>query len=264
MVSRQQGRNEFNSAVRDIQTRIQDMSNDVSTGFYQNPGIFTCRSVGGPSGRPKVTPANSEQGTNEGCIFIGRAIQFASDSVTNPEQLEMYNIVGLQKDSLGKEASTYATALPIAIAKGTSGGGFSSVPAGSEKINMPIGVTTYRVQYINGGAVTNISGYGIMSKLAQYSLGIVASGAQGVDILAFNQLSASATSPAVASDVFVDSIDNLPTIAIKNPDGGINMCFNSGTSDEHAVFTFGKDKKLIPTVTILSGPASLDGSGKCI
>lgn len=49
IVSGQQARTEFTQAVRDVQTRIQDISNDVTTGFYHNPGTLRCNAnPGGP------------------------------------------------------------------------------------------------------------------------------------------------------------------------------------------------------------------------
>jgi hypothetical protein len=264
LVSDQQGKTEFNQAVNDIRTQIQDVANDVSTGFYHNPLQFQCQASLGFSPVPIITPfggaGTDTQGTNQDCIFIGRVVQYAATPATTQEKYVLYSVVGLRKSSTGKEVSTYAEAIPTAIAKGS--GAHNAVPDGSQEFNMPGGVKAFSVRYINAGVPTNVAGFGFMSTLAQYSLGVVASGTKSIDIVAVG-VPTTPPSPAQNKVDFVDNIDNFNTVGpMKNPDGGFVLCFDSGTSRQHAVITFGVNKNLTPKAAISDGPASSDG--QCI
>lgn len=168
IISGQQARTEFTQAVRDVQTRLQDISNDVSTGFYHNTGTLKChKTPGGPQITP--SPGTDTQGTNEDCIFLGRALQFAPTSGTDPEKINVYNVVGLRKIAGGtQEVQNFSQAKPTAMAPGdTTNTGFSQDAI--EVIKLSAGITAGYVKYEHGGVLTNVSGFGYLSTLAQYS-----------------------------------------------------------------------------------------------
>lgn len=251
IVSGQQARTEFTQAVRDVQTRIQDISNDISTGFYHNPGTLRCNA--NPGG-PQILPGTNNQGTNEGCIFLGRAMQFAPTSGSGPEKINVYNVVGLRRVAGGTaEVQDFSQAKPTAMAPGdATNPGISDVAI--DTITLESGMTVGYVRYWHNGAPTDISGFGYMSSLAQYSsLGIINSGSLSVDII---PIGTPTTPPAPGKTArrFVDDIFNFGTVApLKNPNGGIKICMNSAGRNQHAIFTFGIDRKLTPLVTIDQG-----------
>lgn len=97
----QQGKSEFSDANRDLQSKIQDWANDVTTGYYPSQrGVggstgYTCNYTGGGFSpnllKLQYAPAGViKKGTNEGCIYIGKVIQFKKDSGT----VYSYTIVG--------------------------------------------------------------------------------------------------------------------------------------------------------------------------
>lgn len=94
--SRQNNRTHFSQAVKDLEIKLQDTLNDVGTGYYANAGNFACKRQGSPA-VPKVTPAAQAQGTNQDCIFAGRAIDLRS--VSGDHSYEIYTIVGLRNQS---------------------------------------------------------------------------------------------------------------------------------------------------------------------
>ena len=82
---------QFNQAINDIQSQVNQVINNVQTGYYSKTtsSDFSCTAtISGPN---IDTSGTSEQGTNRGCIFIGRAIHF-----TDTPSTKVYNLVGLR------------------------------------------------------------------------------------------------------------------------------------------------------------------------
>ena len=102
---------QFTQAVRDLDARILDIVNDVSTGYYDNSGTIDCSVAAGPTERPKpngtsvVAATADKQGSSDNCVFIGKAIQFApltSDTATGtlqPDVINVYNIIGRRSNN---------------------------------------------------------------------------------------------------------------------------------------------------------------------
>lgn len=261
LISGQQAKTEFYQAVRDVQTRIQDVANDVSTGYYHNPGGFKCDAD--PSG-PKVTPGGGpgdKQGTNEECIFIGRAIQFAPTPTSTSELINIYNIIGLRTVgglASGKEAATYSEAIPTAMFKATPSRTNAIPPDVFQTAALQGGIKAKYVKYVQGGAETNVAGFAFMSTLASYSVatGMINPGSLSVDIVPVKNIMA-ATSPAVSPVAFADNIDDFNNIAALglpiNPDGGIKICYENDGTNQYAMITLGVNRKLTSQVEIKTG-----------
>jgi type II secretory pathway pseudopilin PulG len=88
----QNQRTAFTDSVNNLAQDIQDVLNDVDNGFYPSDSSFTCTAPA--NGNPVIDPTTpSQQGTNTGCIFVGKAIQFAPAG-TNSAALDVYTVVG--------------------------------------------------------------------------------------------------------------------------------------------------------------------------
>ncbi len=97
-----QSRVQFDQAVRDFDSNLQDVINDTATGYYPNNSV-TCVSVDNTDTPPTFLPAGGPvvQGINGGCIFLGKSIQFGMagvdcDSVAREgcTNLGIYTLVG--------------------------------------------------------------------------------------------------------------------------------------------------------------------------
>jgi len=96
--SRQNSKTQFTNAVRDIEITVQDILNDVSTGYYPNSSEFSCsRSAGSPATPLLDDSSSADQGTNQDCIFLGKAVDLSDGSFT------AYTIVGLRNDADDEE-----------------------------------------------------------------------------------------------------------------------------------------------------------------
>ena len=87
--SQQNRRAQFSESVQTFALNIQDLLNDVDTGYYPSDNSFGC--TANISGQPNIS-GSAEQGTNSGCIFVGKAIQFAPTD--EPSSFLIHTIVG--------------------------------------------------------------------------------------------------------------------------------------------------------------------------
>ena len=89
-----QARVEFSQGLRDIESYIQDVSNDVRTGIYPNLANQKCSIV---SGNVTFTNAASiSQGTSDSCVYAGSALLINSTGSTQG-LLSNYSLAGVKK-----------------------------------------------------------------------------------------------------------------------------------------------------------------------
>jgi prepilin-type N-terminal cleavage/methylation domain-containing protein len=95
--SRQNTKTQFTNAVRDIEVTIQDILNDVSTGYYPASNDFNCIRSGSPAVPFLDESGSAEQGTNQDCIFLGKAVELRNNTFT------AYTLVGLKNSTDDEE-----------------------------------------------------------------------------------------------------------------------------------------------------------------
>jgi type II secretory pathway pseudopilin PulG len=236
-----QGRTQFSQSIQDVKSQIQQVMNDVGSGFYPDTNNFTC--TANASG-PSISAGTSKQGANTGCIFLGKAIQFQVNNTTGNEQLQIYTVAGLQKDTTtGKEVDTYAAAKPVVIAPSTSN---PTMPDASTKGIVKYGLKLNKMYY--GASNTNIGAVGFLTSLASYSTGggNPDSVSQNVNVIPINNTTLGGDSTANAQAIN-NNIASSPT----NDPTGISLCFVSGTSNQLGIITIGgKGRQLSLTVDI--------------
>lgn len=108
LISGQQRRTEFSNAVREFEIRLLDIVNDVETGYFP-AGNYRC--TAGISSSPVVTAAaTGAQGTNDTCIFAGKAVQFSpAGSEQDKGRFNIYSLAGRRykaPSTLSKEEVT--------------------------------------------------------------------------------------------------------------------------------------------------------------
>lgn len=87
-----QHRVQFDQAVRETEAELRTIINEVASGYYPNKENFTCTSLtnSGPNPPTLAVGANT-QGTNTGCVFLGKVVQFvAADS----SDYNVFTVVG--------------------------------------------------------------------------------------------------------------------------------------------------------------------------
>lgn len=87
LFSGQQRKTQFSQSIRDAESKLQDVLNDVSTGYFPSASNAACSATGNV--KPSIdTSGTSEQGANYACVFMGKAILF------KPDGFVAYPIVG--------------------------------------------------------------------------------------------------------------------------------------------------------------------------
>lgn len=100
LIQGQQGRTQFSQSIRDIDSKVQQYVDEVSASYFPSTDKYSCRLVRDLAGkdRPNVTTllgGNTKSvGTNENCIFLGKALQFHSNPGDVDDTLGVYSILG--------------------------------------------------------------------------------------------------------------------------------------------------------------------------
>jgi type II secretory pathway pseudopilin PulG len=228
-LSGRQNRTQFEQSIQEIKSQIQQVINDVGSGFYPDTNNFKC--AAGGSG-PILTSGASTQGENTGCVFLGKVMQFGV-ATTNPEQFRVYTLAGLQKNAAGDEVTTYAESLPKVIAPSTSS---PSTPDASETKKLLYGLTTLSMNY--GSGPTDIGAVAFVNSLAQYSSGSIVSGAQQVQVVPVNNTALNKTATEGAQLINA----NFTTSPV-DVSGGVKLCFVSGGTSQSGLITIGNNNR---------------------
>ena len=228
---------EFNQAVRQVQSQIQQVINDVATGFYPNTNTFQCSP--GPSGPVFTSGSGTQQGANSGCIFVGKAMQFGV-SGTTPEQFSIFTVAGLQKSASGGEVNSLAQAQPKAI---------QAITTGHQLLG---GLTTADMWYLSGGVKKPIGIVTFANSLAPPGGSSVLFGTQQVNVVPVddNQVNSALgrTNAQAAS-----AIDTSLATSTVNPASGVFLCFKSGGTNQSGLITIGTNaRQLSVTLSIKS------------
>lgn len=239
-MSGRQGRTQFSQSIQDVKSQIQQVMNDVGSGFYPDTNNFTCSAnLTGPS----IASGTSKQGANTGCIFLGKVIQFQVSNTSGNEQLQIYTVAGLQRDSTGKEVDTYSAAKPVVIAPSTTN---PTMPDASTKGIVKYGLKLEKMYY--GASNTNIAAVGFLNSLASYATGGGGpdSSSQNVNVVPINNTTRDTLPEANAQAIN----NNLATSPVNDPTG-ISLCFVSATSNQLGIITIGgKGRQLSITTDI--------------
>lgn len=252
--SGQQGKVEFYQSVREFNSKLEDIMNDVSNGYYNYPtASYSCtqRINDASMPPPDISPiGGGSQGTNGGCIFLGTALQFSPDG--DKSKFYTYTIVGRRLTNDGKQnVSSIAEAKPILVAQGSTAG-----VDRKEVYTMDYGLYVSKMTYEYDSTVSNTNSFAVMSDLTPSSEfpDVLASESRDVDIFSFSGLTL-----GFGSKPTVDSINNAfinnPGARVRNPAGGIKLCVVGGIN-QHAIITIGSNSRKTST-TINYGAGSV-------
>ena len=242
LIRGQQNRTEFTQTINDVQQQIDDVMNDVVTGFYPNTDNFTCRaSANIPLPEKVASGGSAQQGKNLDCIFMGRALQFGVAG-TSGGGFNNYTVVGLRQynDPVNgkRDVATFSEAKPTAVAPGTSSS--SNFPDATVSNSLRYGLRVTKMNYYDASNTPqSIAGFVVMGSLAVLNSGTgnLVSGSQRVNIVPIPIGSPGNLNSTPQS--FVDQINGLSNSSVINPAGGIVLCFRSGGTSQYGVITIG-------------------------
>ena len=232
-INGKQNQAEFQQSVNDIRSSLQQEIDQVAAGDYSDTGNFTCN---GTLGNEIILPGVNKQGSNTGCIFLGKVLQFGVHG-TNPQQYISYSIAGLQNNN-----GTLTSAKPVAIAPGAVTN--TNYPDASVKNELHDGLNVVSMSY-NGN---NIGAVAFISSLGQYSGGELLSGSQAISLMPVKNSVLNATSAST-----VDAINQHLSTSPVNPSGGVQICFASAGTNQSGLITIGSGGRSLSVTLQIKG-----------
>lgn len=154
LISGKQAQVEFDTKMRETQSRLNDWVNDVATGFTGgDPTTQTCFLDGG--GRPYINPNRApDTSYTPSCIFLGKAIQFTDQAISSSADstIYVYSVFGRRviDPATGAIPTDLQSANP-APAVGTGGG----QPASSADLTEIFSLGSSYVKSVTGGSYAN-------------------------------------------------------------------------------------------------------------
>jgi type II secretory pathway pseudopilin PulG len=243
LISGRTDKTQFLTATNDLRQQIQQTINETASGYFPNANNFTCTANAIVS-IPTLTNGSQQQGTNGGCVFLGKAMQFGDPGQT--DKYIVYAVTGNRLQAGTKtEVTTLTQAWPEAVAQGNS---FNNALTGVT-ITQPLqsGLTVSTMRYTKtDGTIGNTSAFALLSSLASYSsvatgdCSGVCSGSQGLALYAIASSSVNTTTSRSLVDIMdgqgaANSATNY--IAAKK----VTVCLNSGTTSQSVVYTIGSN-----------------------
>ncbi|CAM6000316.1 unnamed protein product [Sphagnum balticum] len=232
-ISGKQASAEFKQGINEINSQIQETINDVANGDTASNSNFTC--ISSESGLSFNTTANSD-GSNLGCVTLGKVIQFDvanSDATTNLDNYNIYTVVGRQFEAtnttndIANLATTLSDADPEALAPGTTG-----APDFTKYDTLDWGLQVTKMTD-NG---EDINGVGFFSDFGGLNNGGQQSGSQTVQVLPFGSGTTETALTMVTNEI--DSASSYPSSGAVPTNPDILICFD-GPSGEYGSLSIG-------------------------
>lgn len=230
LIGGRQNRTQFTVGIGQVQQQVQQAISEVKNGYYPNNGQIKC--AAGSNG-PDLSIGSNGQGQNSGCIFLGKAIQFAPSG--NDEQMVLIPIAA-NRLSDGKQVSTLAQAKPVAIAPLAADD--TATPNATEGRNFTNGIHVVDM-WRNGNRADKIGAIAILFDLS--NVGYDANGTLTPGSLQ--------TSLYVVGGTAIGQTTSDVSAAIKGTGGAtrltnasllrVDVCFASGSTNQSGQLTIG-------------------------
>lgn len=249
LIGGQTGRGQFTNSVRDLETYLQTVVGNVSSGYYDRPQNIECNNV---SNVPVITAGANGVGSSADCIFLGTVIKFGSDETgVNREAYSQYSMAGVRSTGADDlDVTSLADAAPTPLA---------DVPSVNKRFQF--GGHVECVYVGSNPCVAGNAAIGFFTRLSDIS-GLNQGDVVRVDSLPFASVALgddnSGTIAKITSTLNTakSGSADYATLGI-NPEGGMKLCFVSSTSSQHALISIGSGSGNSLTITseILGGNA---------
>lgn len=227
LVSGQQSKTEFTQAVREFESQLQDMSNDVSTGFSSISGDTCWINAAG------VLQTSGAPPPQRRCVFIGRVLQLNGGASNN---MITRTLVGKQFNASGDDVADLVEAGPVVY------------PSATLTDTLPGGMKLGKIKCSECANPTTIRAFAFVTT---FNGGNLTSGSAHTDIVPIDQVAIPPVySPAATLAASMTTI---------NPASGLTICLLSGGTNQHAEFTIGGTSgQLVINTVIDSGNTAGD------
>lgn len=233
-ISRQNGRTAFTQAVNDVAVTLQDVFNDVENGYYPSNNDFTC--TASASGVTADDGVSREQGKNEGCIFIGKAIQLGRNG--NNDRIAVSTIIGKRLD--GSEEVTNIQSAKPTLLEGSEAGHVGQPDV--HYLSGNVEITDLRV----GNSGSDFSGIGIISGFAELSGGTLRSGIVRTVLVPISV----GNSVGLGDPSFLAGVEGLGSTTL-DQEGGASLCLEEIGGGRKAEIKIAAESQRLSTSVII-------------
>jgi prepilin-type N-terminal cleavage/methylation domain-containing protein len=253
LINGKQNRTEFQVAANNLKQQFEQLINETANGYYPTRGDFYCDGAGGTP-VIKADSNNKQQGTNNSCIFLGKALAFGIPD-SGKESFTVYPLVAKRNTLAGSDVSSFVEAKPIALASD----GSSTYPAAADygiKYQTRSGLKLNYARYVvktGPTTKTTIGGPGKTSavlvfanSLGQYS-DTQTSSVQKLELYDYDLVS---TWVNPATGVQTVQRINSGTIDEANDILEAQLCFTSGGSNQSVLMSISGHGQLAVTTQI--------------
>jgi prepilin-type N-terminal cleavage/methylation domain-containing protein len=243
LIDGKQSKTEFSQAINDVKNQLDQTINQASVGFYPNAANFNC-TANTATGKIILTPVSSgsatpatPQGSNTGCIFVGKVVHFYSS--TDPTPYYVYTLAGAQFDTSGNIVTDIMQADATVVPKNTE----------TNLLQFGLSVSSLKAD------TTDIGSFALISSFGLYSGNNVKSGSAQINLLPIKQNSKLTNAIDVEQQAIENYLDpslggGLTTLAEKtelNPAKGVTICLNSGGTAQSGKITIGGNGRALGT-----------------
>lgn len=238
LLGRSQSRTQFNQAINDLNTQLGILSQNVANGYYASTIVNKrCTTSTALNTQPVFTDvANGTAPTDGSCVYLGRVVQF-----TNTPNYYFHNIVGRRQiGAPATEVTNMQDANPQIIEPINGLNYTLNYPRTTEDRLLQNGLRLGYIAYHQAGVWHPTSGIAFTGSLASISNnGDFSSGAQTVQV--------AATVVANDRDTFIQNFDtnfgNQYTVLSDLGTDGIQICFDSGSTNQRGLITVGGNSR---------------------
>ncbi len=238
LLAGKQQKTQFTLAANNIAIQIQQTAGDVTNGYYPNLGDFKCN-----NGQPNQITNSNSQGTNYGCIFLGKIMQFGMQNL--PSTVNIYTLLGNQTaDGQSVTGISDATGLQLLEPDISQTPPQDYLEYGLQAVCMQYSTSSQPPSNCTGG--TKIGAVGFASNPATQS---TSNNTQQVTIVAVPSIGWGSSEPASGFNI------NQPEPLVVDPTGGVQICFSygSGSSKSALIQIGGSNRNALVTETIKDG-----------
>lgn len=233
LVGGQQPRAQFNEAINEANSSIQDVLNDVSDGFVPINSDLSC-TVNGTSLLFKKAGADA-YGENTECMFIGKVLQTGVGSDQN--LFNVYTIAGRRTNG-SNDVASLDQALPTAITVQSPDIDQHPELDKTDHNSFKFGLKAYRLVGINGGSGVDLSSVGFIGSFAKSLGGVPTVNNAGIDLIGIAG-TVSDNQTTVVSRIAGLKDSAAAAAAENNAAQGVVLCLSSFDGSFKASITIG-------------------------
>ncbi|QQS20357.1 type II secretion system protein [Candidatus Saccharibacteria bacterium] len=228
-INGRQQKTEFQVGIRNLQQQFQQIITEAATGYYPVSSSFRCSLIGGGDNVRLQGGGSNEQGSNEACTFVGKALV-----VGGPDHLDNYSVFSLAArrvlDDGVTEVRNPAEAMVTAIAPSSANG---SSPDTQITKPIPNALTFVSARPVGLGWASGEVAASFLSGFANFEgSGEETGGSQRLELRGFANWSTG-----------VSDADAIDREAIPGPGryplfpNGVEYCFRSNGTNQSAIVT---------------------------